>query len=162
MVLDYYALAELSAKRTGESLAPRGYYEDLWNVFAPQGRCCILFASAAEKKVAALFLLVEKEAAHFLAGVSDPDFLPMRVNDFMHWSAIVWAKNQGLQHYRLGPIFPELPDNWPVAKVSRFKSKFGGKPVPIIQGSRFRHPEKYIGIAQQQITALIAAHEDAK
>jgi len=155
VVRDYYALAELSAERTGESLAPRDYYENIWNVFEPQGRCRVLFVSAAGKKVAALLLLVEKGAAHFLGGVSDPEFLPMRVNDFMHWSAIIWAKNQGLKNYRLGPVFPELPADWPVAKVSRFKGKFGGKSVPIIQGSRFRHPEKYVGIAQQQIEALI-------
>ncbi|MBK7674976.1 MAG: GNAT family N-acetyltransferase [Candidatus Accumulibacter sp.] len=137
VVRDYYALAERSAKRTGESLAPRGYYEDLWNALGPQGSCRFLFVCSAGQKIAALLLLIDKGAAHFLGGVSDPEFLPMRVNDFMHWSAIVWAKRQGLHVYRLGPVFPELPDDWPVAKVSRFKGKFGGKSVPIIQGVAF-------------------------
>lgn len=162
IICDYYALAELSADRSGETLQPLNYYRDIWNKFSPCGRCRVLFVSFAGKRVAALLLLVEKAVAHFFGGVSNPEFLFMRVNDFMHWTTIIWAKNQGFKGYRLGPVFPELPDDWPVAKVSRFKRKFGGKSLPIIQGSRFRHPEKYMGIAQQQIEALATVNREYK
>lgn len=162
IICDYYALAELSANRTGESLPTLEYYRNIWNEFAPHGRCRVLFVCVGGKKVAALLLLVDKAVVHFFGGVSNPGFLSMRVNDFMHWTAIVWAKNQGFQAYRLGPVFPELPDDWPVAKVSRFKRKFGGNSLSIIQGSWFRNPEKYVGIAQQQIEALIAANREEK
>lgn len=156
-ICEYYAIAELSAKRTGETLAPRSYYEDIWKQFHVGGYCHVLFACAGEKKAAGLFLLVYKEAAHFLGGVSDPEYLSVRVNDFLHWSAIIWAKRRGLRHYRIGPIFPEVPDDWAVARVSRFKGKFGGRPVSVIQGSYFRHPEKYLEIGQAHLAALVAA-----
>ncbi len=155
LVADYYELAELSAARTGESLAPRSYYENIWRVFGAKGLCKILFIFSKGRKVAALWLLISKGAAHFLSGVYDPDYLPMRVNDFLHWSAIVWANHQGLAHYRLGPIFPELPDDWPVARVSRFKGKFGGISYSTIQGSYFRHPEKYLEAGRAQISTLV-------
>lgn len=159
---DYYSLAKLSAVRTGETLAPLGYYEGVWDAMYLAGNCQILFVTHAERKVAALLLLTYKGGAHFLGGVSDPEFLSMRVNDFLHWSAILWAKRRGLKVYRLGPIFPELPDDWPVARVSRFKGKFGGRSVPIIQGSRFRYPEKYLEAAKAHISALVAVKVKAK
>jgi hypothetical protein len=155
-VADYYKLAEMSSARTGESLAPRLYYEDVWRAFGAKGLCKIIFVLSEGRKVAALWLLVHKGAAHFLGGVSDPEYLPMRVNDFLHWSAIVWANHQGLKHYRLGPVFPELPDDWPVARVSRFKGKFGGTSYSTIQGSYFRHPEKYLETGRAQLSTLVS------
>lgn len=154
-VADYYELAEMSAARTGESLAPRLYYEDVWRAFGTKGLCKTIFVLSEGRKVAALWLLIHKGAAHFLGGVSDPAYLPMRVNDFLHWSAIVWANHQGLMHYRLGPVFPELPDDWPVARVSRFKGKFGGTSYSTIQGSYFRHPEKYLETGRTQLSTLV-------
>ncbi len=140
--------------RTGESLPAIDYYQSLYDLLAIEGKCRILFALSGEKFIGALFILLYKGAVSFMAGVSDPEYLPLRVNDFMHWSAIVWAKNQGYRYYRLGPIFPELPDDWPIAKVSRFKGKFGGRSVPIIQGSYFLRPEKYLDMAIQELRFL--------
>ncbi|HJU43095.1 MAG TPA: GNAT family N-acetyltransferase [Vicinamibacterales bacterium] len=139
----FYALAERSAARTGESLQPKDYYEQLWSAFAATGRCAALFADAGEQRVAGLFLLIDKQAASFFGGVSDPDFLPLRVNDKLHWEAIRWARSRGLRYYRLGPIFPALPLDWPISRVSRFKAKFGGASVPIAQASLFRQPQKF-------------------
>lgn len=154
-VASYYELAEISASRTGESLSPLLYYEDIWSALSDKGHCKIIYALSEGRKVAALWLLIYKGAAHFMGGVSDPTYLPMRVNDYLHWSSIVWAKHQGLMYYRLGPIFPELPDDWPVARVSKFKGKFGGEAYSTIQGSYFRHPEKYLETAKAQISTLL-------
>lgn len=153
----YYRLAEISAARTGETLSARAYFEDVWREFGPTGGCRVLFVLAGGKRVAALWLLIDKGAAHYLGGVSDPEYLPLRVNDFLHWSAIAWAKRSGLSWYRLGPVFPELPDEWAVARVSRFKGKFGGKAHTTIQGSFFRYPAKYVPAAAQQVAAVAAA-----
>lgn len=153
-VFEYYRIAKLSASRTGESLAPPDYYLDLWRAFAAERRCVFLFVGHGQRRVAALVLLVDKGASSFLAGVSDPEYLPMRVNDFMHWSAIRWAKQRGLRYYRLGPSFPTVDPEWPIAKVSRFKTKFGGRPRTIIHGSFFRRPEKYRESALTIVNAL--------
>jgi hypothetical protein len=156
---DYYALAEMSARRTGETLAARAYYEDVGSAFWAAGYCKVLFAYSGSRKVAALMLLVYKGAAHFLGGVSNPEYLPARVNDFIHWSAIIWSKHQGLSFYRLGPVFPELPDDWPVVRVSKFKGKFGGRSYSIIQGSRFRYPNKYLELGVAHLSHLISGSE---
>ncbi|MGY4261308.1 hypothetical protein ACVI1L_008376 [Bradyrhizobium sp. USDA 4516] len=146
----YVEIAEESATRTGEVLPPIDYYEAILDQFLPQGRAHLLFARTPATRAAGLILLSDKNAVHFLAGVSRPDELKLRPNDFLHWSAMVWAKSAGFQTYRLGPWFPEVPRDWPISKVSRFKTKFGSKSLPIIQGSLFRRPEKYI----QQLPAI--------
>jgi hypothetical protein len=150
----YYDLARRSARRTGESLHSIQFYHDIWARCHDLGRCALLFATKHGKAVAALFLLIDKSAMSFLGGVSDPDSLPMRGNDFLHWSAICWGSRQGLRRYRLGPWFPEVPATWPIAQVSRFKTKFGGKSRTIIQGSCFRRPERYRAAADAQFELL--------
>lgn len=142
-VAEYYSLAERSASRTGESLAPQKYYQHLATVLGPQGRLALLFARHGDRTVAGLLLAVDKGMATYAGGVSDPEMLRLRPNDFIHWSAIRWARSRGLRGYRLGPVFPELPTDWPVCRVARFKRKFGGRSYTVIQGSRFLSPERY-------------------
>ncbi len=153
-VHEQYRLARLSAERTGETLPPVEHYLDIWRAFHADDRCALLLVRDGPRRVAALMLLVDKLAMSFLAGVSDPQYLPMRVNDFMHWRAMVWAKARGIRHYRLGPWFPTVDPEWPIAKVSRFKTKFGGRSMTILQGSLFRKPEKYRASALKLVDAL--------
>lgn len=140
----YYDLACRSAQRTGESLAPLDYYREIWRRLHPSGRCALFFAYDGDRPAAALFLLIDKGAASYLAGVSDPELLGLRPNNFIHWSAMLWARERGLSEYRFGPIFPEAPPDWPIARVSRFKSLFGARSMTVIQGSFFRKPERYV------------------
>lgn len=137
----YYALAKASSGRTNEALPPYDYYNAILERFGADGHVTIVFARQGDRDVAALILLIAKGAASFLAGVSDPGSLSLRPNDFIHWQAMLAAKDMGLDVYRFGPIFPEVPSDWPIAKVSSFKSKFGARSVPIIQGSLFLKPE---------------------
>jgi hypothetical protein len=153
-VIDYYKLAEISAQRTGENLPSLAYYQNIYHRFNLQGKCKILFANKESKRIGALWLLIDKGAIYFMAGVSDPEYLSLRVNDFMHWSVISWAKANGYFNYRLGPYFPELPKDSPIGKISRFKKKFGGKNTTIIQGSYFINPEKYLQISWQELEFL--------
>lgn len=146
----YLEVAEESATRTGEVLPPADYYEMVLDRFFSQGRAHLLFARTQTTRSAALILLSDKSAVHFMAGVSRPDELKLRPNDFLHWSAMLWAKKAGFQTYRLGPWFPEVPRDWPISRVSRFKTKFGSRSLSIIQGSMFRRPERYI----QQLPAI--------
>jgi hypothetical protein len=141
---NYVTIAVESAKRTGEELPPIEYYRAVLGSFSSEERAYVAFARKEGERLAGLILLVDKGAANFLAGVSLPDALKFRPNDFLHWEAIRWAKRIGLSVYRFGPSFPEVPRDWPIAKVSRFKTKFGSKAVPIIQGSLFRRPQLYV------------------
>jgi hypothetical protein len=126
--LNLYAdLAESSAARTGEALPPMEYYRSIFNAFGAAGSAHVAFARKDDGLVAGLILLSEKGAVNFLAGVSLPDAMKLRPNDFLHWNAIVWAKRAGFAVYRFGPWFPEVPREWPISKVSFFKTKFGSR-----------------------------------
>lgn len=153
---DYYEIARKSAVRTREKLPPVEYYRAIWQALGAVDRCAVLFACRDGVRVAGLLLAIDKGSANFLAGASDPEVLPLRVNDFLHWSAMVWAARKGLARYRLGPVFPELPDSWVVSKVSTFKSKFGARSFTTIQGSYFRRPENYLGAATAHLRLLCA------
>ena len=156
---DYLRLARVAATRTGETLPPDVYYQAIVDELGPARRCRILFARHDSRRVAALLLLLDKCAASYLGGVSDPDYLPLRVNDFLHWSALLWAKGGGVRVYRFGPAFPELPDSWPIVRVSRFKTKFGARSVTTIQGSFFLQPPKYEAAALAHVRMRCAARE---
>ena len=65
------------------------------------------------------------------------------------WLLLLWcalgmaaddAVTRGAAVYRFGPVFPEAPADWPIARVSAFKSKFGARSVPTIVGSLFLNP----------------------
>lgn len=140
---EYYRLAIMSSQRTGESLPSIEYYRAMFHAFSDSGRCSILFARKDAVRAGALFLLSDQESTTFLAGVSSEEFLHLRVNDWLHWQAICWARGKGHRAYRLGPIFPALPSDWPTARVSRFKGKWGGASFAIVQGSLFRRPSRY-------------------
>jgi hypothetical protein len=154
LVAAYYELARRSAERTGEALPSRDYYEAIQAAFGEGGRCAFVFVEHQGRPAAAVLLLIDKGGALFLAGVSDPEFLPLRVNNFVHWEAMRWMKRQGVARYRLGPTFPEVPADWPIAKVSFFKGQFGGQSFPIVQGSLFRMPEKYLEDGREAVALL--------
>lgn len=151
---DYYRLAELSANRTGEILPSKEYYRDILRGLASQGNAVLLFVKHEGKNVAALLLLLYKGSTSFLTAVSDTEYLPMRINDFLHWKAMLWAKDAGFTRYRLGPWFPSVNSDWPIATVSKFKSKFGGRSATILQGSLFRRPEKFLANGESLLQQL--------
>lgn len=157
----YYSIALDSAKRTGEFLPPLNYYAQIWRRFGPAGQCRLLFAEHDGVPQAALMLFADRAAITFAAGVALSNGLALRPNDFIHWEAICLARREGFTHYRLGPTFPEVPDSWPIARVSRFKSKFGGRAVPIIQGSYFLDTPRYLEPGIEMLRRLCAGADPA-
>lgn len=133
----YWALALKSAARTGEVLPPRAYYESLFARLGAVGRLVVCFAKSGAMDAAGLILLADRDCASYLAGVSDTDYLQLRPNDYIHWSAMRDLRHRGYVAYRFGPIFPEAPEDWPIARVSAFKAKFGARSVPIASASKF-------------------------
>ncbi|MEO7728165.1 MAG: GNAT family N-acetyltransferase, partial [Burkholderiales bacterium] len=95
-VNDFYIVAQKCASRTGELIMPVDYYNDIWRAFYDHGRCSIIFACHNNVPVGAVLLLIYKKSATYLAGFSDPSSLHLRANDFLLWSAILWAKRGGL------------------------------------------------------------------
>lgn len=155
----YYEMAKVSSQRTGESLAPLSYYRDIWNALHPSNRCWLLAALHDGEAVAVLLALIDKGGASYLAGVSTARGLDLRANDMVHWGLIRTLKREGLRCYRLGPAFPGLPDDWPIVRVSRFKTKFGARFVPLTTGSYFLKPGHYRERAIELVRLLSASSE---
>lgn len=141
---DYMELAEISSLRTGEALPPIDYYEAIADALGGSGRANIAFSYLDGRPVAGLITLIDKSVMSYLAGASDPNALFTRCNDHVHWQMMLWARRQGAKAYRLGPWFPEVPRDWPISKVSAFKTKFGAKSVPVVYASKYLNPEKYV------------------
>lgn len=155
----YYEMAQVSAQRTGESLAPLSYYQDLWNALYLANRCWLLAAVHDGEAVAMLLVLVDKGGASYLGGVSTIKGLELRANDMVHWGLIRMLKQEGYRCYRLGPAFPGLPDDWPIVRVSRFKTKFGARFVPLTTGSYFLKPDHYRERAMELVRLLMTSPE---
>ena len=148
----YLDIAIAAAERTGEALPGRDYFAALQRAFGPSGRIAVLFACHEGRRVAATLLAVDKGAATYFGGCSLSKVLPLRVNDFLQWSVQQWAHRRGLESYRLGAHFPEVPRDWPIAKVTWFKTKFGARSIPVIQGSKFLAPHKYLAGGTTRLT----------
>ncbi|NEU96203.1 GNAT family N-acetyltransferase [Bradyrhizobium uaiense] len=161
----YMDIARASATRTGEVLPDIEYYRSIFRAFAAEGGARVALVRQDGNAIAGLILLTDKKAASFLAGVSLPDAMKLRPNNFLHWNAIRWAKQAGLEVYRFGPSFPEVPRDWPIAMVSHFKTIFGSRSVPVIQGSLFRRPELYtsnILAASNRLNEIASRPADAR
>jgi Acetyltransferase (GNAT) domain len=160
----YMELAEVSALRTGEALPPIDYYEAIADMLGGSGRANVAFSYLDGRPVAGLITLIDKSVMSYLAGVSDPDALSTRCNDHVHWQMMLWARQQGAKAYRLGPWFPEVPREWPISKVSAFKTKFGAKSVPVVYASKYLNPEKYLARLperQHELAQIGVLHSDA-
>lgn len=150
----YFALARRSASRTGEQLPDHAYYQAIAQAFMPDS-CTVFMATDQGVDAAGIFVLLDKGCANFMAGASDPERLDLRPNDFAHYSTMLRLKAQGVHAYRLGPVFPELPPEAPLSRVSRFKQKFGAAGLPILQGSCFLKPGQYLDIAVRHLGARL-------
>ena len=155
----YYEMAQVSAKRTGESLMSKAYYQDIWNRLQPNNRCWLLAAEYEGVPIAMLFVLIDKGGASYIGGVSTSKGLELRANDMVHWSLIRLLKEAGQRCYRLGPAFPGLPEDWPIVRVSRFKTKFGAHWMPLMTGSYFLQPGHYQARAIELMSLLSASPE---
>ncbi|MCO5090655.1 GNAT family N-acetyltransferase [Bosea sp. (in: a-proteobacteria)] len=150
----YFALARRSAERTREPLPPLDYYTEVLTGLAEMRGAGIAFAHHRGEPVAGLIFLGDRGAVSYLAGVSEPAALHIRPNDFLHWSFMLWARDQGCDVYRLGPSFPEVPADWPISRISQFKTKFGGRAVPMVQGSLYRKPQAYVATLSARLDEL--------
>ncbi len=131
--LRFRDVARVSAERTGERLPPDSYYQSLQDLVY-EGKLVLTQVLVGDAVSAASLIAVDKRAATYLAGASLAEYHPLRVNDFLHWQNALWLKQRDLDHYRLGPTFPQVPKDWPINRVAAFKERFGGRPFPIIQG----------------------------
>ena len=150
MILD---IAEKSSRRSGEAMPNIAYFTRLLNNASFEPYIHILVVrDKSNREVGVLVLAELKGVVHFLHGFSDPEYINLRINDYMHSEAIKWARDQTFSFYRLGPYFPEVPRDWPISQTSWFKKKYANSSVPVRQGSIFLKRDKYMKLAQHTVT----------
>ena len=86
----------LRKHKYGYLAQPRGFFERIWQEFAPEGRCVTLVASVGDLVVAAALFLEWNGALYYKFGASDPVHLQVRPNDAIYWTGIRHAIERGL------------------------------------------------------------------
>ncbi|MBI3455749.1 MAG: peptidoglycan bridge formation glycyltransferase FemA/FemB family protein [Candidatus Rokubacteria bacterium] len=133
-VHELYGLLEHTARYQGFRLEPKSFFINLTQALVPvMGR----FAFARYKGITLAAALTVRHGATvtYLYGGHLPLFPDVMASYALHWQIMREAAREGHRVYDLyGYVSPDRADH-PYARFSRFKAKFGGRPVSRI-GSR--------------------------
>lgn len=132
----FYRMMQTTAKRDGFALHDFSYYQRVFQIFEPRGKCALLEASLDNQALAYLMVFVHRERAWYFYGASDDESRNLMPTYLLQWEAMRWAKAHGAAVYDLWGIpdedeetlerdFPSRSDGlW---GVYRFKRGFGGR-----------------------------------
>jgi lipid II:glycine glycyltransferase (peptidoglycan interpeptide bridge formation enzyme) len=121
---DFYRIYTHTAQRAGFVARARGYYDRVWELFAPSGHARLAFATRDGERLATLFhFTVGDRAAEAFGGMTD-EGADSRANYLLKWEAILGFKREGFATY----------DLWGLATggIAQFKEGFGGRQVDYV------------------------------
>ncbi|MFZ3071382.1 MAG: peptidoglycan bridge formation glycyltransferase FemA/FemB family protein [Anaerolineaceae bacterium] len=131
----FYTLMQTTAARDGFALHDFSYYQKVFEVFEPLGKCVLLRASYEDQPLAYLMLFINQGRAWYFYGASDDESRNLMPTYLLQWEAMRWSKAHGASVYDLWGIpdedeevlerdFTNRSDGlW---GVYRFKRGFGG------------------------------------
>jgi lipid II:glycine glycyltransferase (peptidoglycan interpeptide bridge formation enzyme) len=135
---EFHRLTLQTAQRDAFGVHSSQYYQKVYDLFHPHGKCELLTAYYDHKPLAAIMVLTHGETAYYLYGASS-DLERNRMPTYLiQWEAMKWARNQHCRWYDLWGI-PDMDDEnlekeflqrrthdglW---GVYRFKRGFGGE-----------------------------------
>ncbi len=134
----YYDLHCRTYNRTGAQPHPYAYFETIWKNFVSNGRSIVFFAELEGKVVAADNEAVYKNAASGWTAAGEGRSTS-GVNNLLHWTAIQWAIDNGMELYESGEGFPGEKDGKRKG-LTDFKKSFGGELYPLYRGCIIRRP----------------------
>jgi hypothetical protein len=120
----YYALYEDTVRRWGEKLTwarPRAFFEHLLEEGGAHVR--LLIAYDGDRPVAALVFAAYGEVAHYMAGATLAEALPLCPNNFLMEEAMAHYAGLGFRWLDFGPSNG-------LEGVVQFKESFGATPLP--------------------------------
>lgn len=97
---------------------PYRFFEHIWDHFIEPRNGMLLMACKDDQVLGATLFLIWKQTLYYKFNASNAETLNLRPNDLIIWSAIQWAKAQGLDWLDFG-----LSD-WDQEGLIRFKRKF--------------------------------------
>lgn len=81
---------------------PLGFFERIWDAFAPSGGAVTFLATVDGEPVAGALTLVWGDTLYYKFGASAPERLAHRPNEAIHWAALRWAMARGLRRFDWG------------------------------------------------------------
>ncbi len=137
----FYDMLRITGRRGEFGIHSADYYQQVWQLFAPQGAAALLLARYESKLLAAIMVFVWGKKAYYLYGASSDEERQRMPTYLVQWEAMRWAKACGCQSYDLWgiPDVDEAQVGPDVAKAEelgvlstgmgglyRFKRGFGG------------------------------------
>ena len=131
----FYRMMQTTAKRDGFALHDFSYYQHVFQVFEPRGKCALLEAHLDNQPLAYLMVFLHRERSWYFYGASDDESRNLMPTYLLQWEAMRWARARGAASYDLWGIpdedeevlerdFTSRSDGlW---GVYRFKRGFGG------------------------------------
>lgn len=115
---EFYRLQIRTRRHSGLATPSLAYYQSLFCNM--KGKVKLVLVKKEDASIAAGIFFIYKKNVLYALGASDSKFLSCRPNDFMIWSMIQWAQNEGFSELDLGlASFGEKG-------LLRFKKKWGG------------------------------------
>ena len=125
----FYDLLKKTTERDGFAGHPLSYYEKFLEILDKQNLASCFIAEKDNKPLAASLCTFYGDTATYYYGASDYEFRNLMAPYAVQWSAIRAAKERGFKYYDFLGITPEGVDRHPLAGVTSFKKKFGGRVV---------------------------------
>jgi CelD/BcsL family acetyltransferase involved in cellulose biosynthesis len=98
----FYRLHSLARLRHGESVAPRRYFQLLWDRFLARGRGLLLLASIDGEVVAGAVLLTGNGTVIYKHGAADLRASGLYPSHALTWAAICWGCEHGFRTFDFG------------------------------------------------------------
>ncbi|MCD4671515.1 MAG: peptidoglycan bridge formation glycyltransferase FemA/FemB family protein [Anaerolineaceae bacterium] len=120
-------------------------FENIWNCLSPEGHVMFFTSFFEDQPLSSIMALSFGDSIICYRFGWSKEHPEKRPNDFLHWEALLWAKENGYRYFDFGEIELDaarkmcdtgaLPEEYLYTSVS-FKLNFGGKPI--------LYPETYI------------------
>lgn len=131
----FYQLLEETGQRDEFGIHSESYYQQVYNVFAPEHSCRLLFAEFDGELLSAAMVFANGERSWYFYGASSNQQRNLMAPYAVQWEAIRWAKSKRCKEYDLWGV-PDENHEYLEAEfmnrsdglwgVYRFKRGFGG------------------------------------
>jgi lipid II:glycine glycyltransferase (peptidoglycan interpeptide bridge formation enzyme) len=140
-VVKFYQLSKETGERDKFGVHSQEYFSVIYDVFALDGNCELIFGEFEGELVAAAMVFRSGSRAFYLYGASSNQYRNVMAPYLVQWEAIKWARSKGCTEYDLWGVpdygFDQLEDQFLQRSdglwgVYRFKRGFGGKLVEFV------------------------------
>jgi lipid II:glycine glycyltransferase (peptidoglycan interpeptide bridge formation enzyme) len=131
-------LVATAARQSGMQLFPRAYYAQAWRSFASRGCGRLLVAEHLGQPLSAILLVTHGDTCEYLYGGWNRERPDLHPNEFLQWSGMQWAREQGFRWYDLGNMDSRVarrmlagervPTDAAIGQT-RYKLGFGGQAI---------------------------------